>query len=218
MNKKLINLLMFTSGAAIGSLVTWKVVKTKYERILQEEIESVKEAFGRKSKEDSKEKTANSEQEIDTEEDLGSFNAPGFSDSEINAYRELTGIYARESDLMTDNTAEEGEGDYLDDEKEVPYINGPYVILPEDFGDGNYDHDVACLTIYSDGILADDWYVKLNVEDTIGEESLDHIGDYTEDVVYVRNERLKMDYEVVQDSRTYDEAFSGSLQSLAYED
>ena len=45
MNCKFINVLMFAAGAAIGSAVTWKVVKTKYERIAQEEIESVKEAY-----------------------------------------------------------------------------------------------------------------------------------------------------------------------------
>ena len=45
MKCKFVNVLMFAVGAAIGSAVTWKVVKTKYEKIAQEEIESVKEAF-----------------------------------------------------------------------------------------------------------------------------------------------------------------------------
>ena len=44
MKCKFINVLVFAAGAAIGSAVTWKVVKTKYERFAQEEIESVKEA------------------------------------------------------------------------------------------------------------------------------------------------------------------------------
>ena len=47
MNKTLTNAIMFTIGAAIGSLVTWKVIKTKYERVSQEEIDSVKEEYGR---------------------------------------------------------------------------------------------------------------------------------------------------------------------------
>ena len=36
---------LFTAGAAIGSVVTWKLVKTKYEQIAQEEIDSVKEEY-----------------------------------------------------------------------------------------------------------------------------------------------------------------------------
>ena len=45
MKCKFINVLMFAVGAAIGSAVTWKVVKAKYEKIVQEEIDSIKEAF-----------------------------------------------------------------------------------------------------------------------------------------------------------------------------
>ena len=41
------NVLIFAAGAAIGSAVTWKLIKTKYEQIANEEIESVKEFFGR---------------------------------------------------------------------------------------------------------------------------------------------------------------------------
>ena len=47
MGDNLNKLFIFTAGAAIGSVVTWKLVKTKYERIAQEEIDSVKEVFSR---------------------------------------------------------------------------------------------------------------------------------------------------------------------------
>ena len=39
----------FTLGAAISAVVTWKIVKTKYEQIAQEEIDSVKEMYARKA-------------------------------------------------------------------------------------------------------------------------------------------------------------------------
>ena len=47
MKNSLSSLFIFTTGAAIGSVVTWKLVKTKYERIAQEEIDSVKEVFSK---------------------------------------------------------------------------------------------------------------------------------------------------------------------------
>ena len=40
---------IFAVGAAIGSAVTWKLVKTKYEKIADEEIESVKEVYLKKA-------------------------------------------------------------------------------------------------------------------------------------------------------------------------
>ena len=44
MNCGILNkILIFSVGAAIGSVITWKLVKTKYERIAQEEIDSGKE-------------------------------------------------------------------------------------------------------------------------------------------------------------------------------
>ena len=36
---------MFVLGAAVGSVATWQYTKKKYERIAQEEIDSVKEIF-----------------------------------------------------------------------------------------------------------------------------------------------------------------------------
>ena len=38
----------FATGAIVGSVVTWCFVKKKYERIAQEEIDSVKEVFAKK--------------------------------------------------------------------------------------------------------------------------------------------------------------------------
>ena len=46
MNKDLlIKGMIFLAGGAIGSLVTWKLVKTKYEQIADEEIDSMREYY-----------------------------------------------------------------------------------------------------------------------------------------------------------------------------
>ena len=45
MKSKFINVLMFAVGAAIGSAVTWKVLKTKYDATIQAEIDAIKEGF-----------------------------------------------------------------------------------------------------------------------------------------------------------------------------
>lgn len=42
MNNGITKFLVFATGAAIGSVVTWKIVKTKYEQITREEIDEIK--------------------------------------------------------------------------------------------------------------------------------------------------------------------------------
>ena len=46
---KLSYLLAFAAGALIGSAATWYFVKDKYEKLAQEEIDSVKETFKKSS-------------------------------------------------------------------------------------------------------------------------------------------------------------------------
>ena len=53
MNNTLNKVLIFCCGAAIGSAVTWKLLKTKYEQIANEEIESVKETFAKREQTES---------------------------------------------------------------------------------------------------------------------------------------------------------------------
>lgn len=193
MNKKLFNVLLFTAGAAVGSLVTWKVLKARYERIAQEEIDSVKETWARLQ--------GGNEPDVvndanDTSEDDDDEYDP--ESEEMIGYTRLAGMYSRSSDDDSESSTEGGGED-------VPYINGPYLITPEDYGNGNYDHDCYLLTYYADGILANDWWEEFNVDETIGEDSVKHFGEYAENTIHVRNERLKADYEVVQDPRAYSE-------------
>ena len=48
MNNTVKSILIFAFGAAVGSAVAWKLTKTKYEQIAQEEIDSVKEVYSKK--------------------------------------------------------------------------------------------------------------------------------------------------------------------------
>ena len=46
-------------------------------------------------------------------------------------------------------------------------------------------------------------FVVDDVEEIVGEESLTHFGEYEDDSVFVRNDRLKCDYEILLDQRNY---------------
>lgn len=207
MNQKLFNVIMFATGAAIGSLVTWKVVKTKYERIIQEEVDSFKEEYARCMSRQSS--AADSNDADQSEDDSEDEEDEPFDEATIRAYHEIASRYNTSGDDA--EIDEEGEGD-----EEVPYINGPYVISPEDFGDGNYDHSLYCLSYYADGVLANDWNEKYDLDETIGEDNIEHFGDYTEDVLYIRNERLLADYEVTRDPRNFADVLADDPQMNGY--
>ena len=212
MNRKtLVKAFIFVAGAAIGSAVTWKVVKNKYEQITQEEIKSVKEEYSRLTKLMRMEidachrvTEAHTEDEA-TDSDDSIYNNRDFSDPENNMveYHKLTSKYRGTPDKSESN--EEGDGDGIGDD-DLPFINGPYVISPDEFASSPPGYSACPIDYYKDGILADGWGVKLNIEETIGEDAINHFGDYVDDVVHVRNERTQIDYEVTRDPRTYKEA------------
>lgn len=81
----------------------------------------------------------------------------------------------------------------------------PYVISPDEFGEmEDEDYDKVSVTYYADGVLADEYdEVVENVDEIVGEESLTHFGEYEDDSVFVRNDKLKCDYEILLDQRNY---------------
>lgn len=206
MNNKVVKFLMFTAGAVIGSVVTWKVVKTKYEEIAQEEINSVKEEYARLMvlmKKKLNESVVRDDGD-DSDNDDDDANDDNFNETDMTNYHEIANGYRSSND--EEETQNEKEGDEKEeDNDETPYINGPYVISDEEFGDRT-DFSAQPLDYFADGILADGWGVELDIDETIGEDALNHFGEYADDIVYVRNERTEIDYEVTKDPRTYAEA------------
>ena len=79
----------------------------------------------------------------------------------------------------------------------------PYVIAPEEFGEID-DYGTCSLTYYADEVLADELDEMVeNIDDAVGIESLSHFGEYEDDSVFVRNDRLMCDYEILLDTRRY---------------
>jgi hypothetical protein len=179
----------FAVGVAVGSAVSWKLLKTKYEQIAQEEIDSVKAAFSEREHAESDERLPEESESVnDTVDEV-----------------EKPDMASYES-LLSDS----GYTDYAairsgEKKEEKPKVERPYVISPEEFGDF-YDYERITLTHYGDHVLADeDDELVDDVDNTVGSDYADHFGDYEndEDSVYVRNDRLKCDYEILRDHRKY---------------
>lgn len=189
--KVLTNLFIFAVGAAIGSAVTWKLVKTKYERIAQEEIDSVKEMVSKRMNNDSVTKSFDKLKKDIHDKIDDALNTESTNESIIkeNGYTN----YA--------NAKKEDKG-------EEDNMCKPYVIPPDEFGD--CDYELETLTLYADGVLTDDMDIPIeDVESLVGVESLDHFGEWEDDSVFVRNDALKTDYEILLDLRDYSDVEKG---------
>ena len=68
------------------------------------------------------------------------------------------------------------------------------------------------MNYYADGVLADDFDVVIDdVENTVGEDSLTHFGEYEDDSVFVRNDERELDYEILKDMRRFEDIPKESL-------
>lgn len=193
MKSVLSELCIFIGGALIGSSITYLVVKNKYEKIIDEEIESVKEAYEDAYGE--KTKTAKLVESMD-----GAMNP---REKNQKAYEELIRQY--KNDEPTDEDEDE-EDDPDEQEGDDDDMVEPYVITPDEFGDTGYE--TICLTLYADGVIEDDegdMWSDDDISVLLGRDSLSHMGENVDDpdVLYVRNENEEIDYEIARDVDKY---------------
>lgn len=192
MNGTLSSIVIFAAGAAIGSVVTWKIVKTKYERIAQDEIDSVKEVLSRKENKYSGPQDSDAEEESEDEDE---------DKIDVKSYAAIL--------------AEEGYVNYSDmneekGEKAPVNTNKPYVISPDEFGEMD-GYKTVSLSYWADNVLTYDRTNKLveDVDKLIGKDALNHFGDYENDAVHVRNDDMKCDFEILVDLRRYSDVMKG---------
>lgn len=205
MKCKFINVLAFAAGAAIGSAVTWKLLKTKYEQLVQEEIASVKDAFA--DRVDISKDTVDSDCNDEEPE-----TRPTNTGSQIN-WDDLEDLDEDDNDESEDedlNDYERVVNKYTDKKggAEEVYL-APYVIAPYDFGELDGYSQVELTYYEGDDTLEDESYNIINDRDElIGPQALTTFGEYEDDAVFVRNERLKADFQILKDYRSYKEARS----------
>ena len=222
MNKNvLIASATFVAGAALGSIVSWNLLKNKYKQIADEEIESVKEVFKDKTKE-----LNDKLEELNTyngkvKETLNNTPEPEAPKQRVVKFAESRPyvgygeafnkevnqnlndinkeISEKAKDIVNDcNNIVQGGND-----KVMPRT--PYVIKPEEFDIGDYE--VITLRYYDDDVVTVDNTGKVltedEIEECVGLDSLTHFGEYEEDSVFVRNDDLRIDYEILRDEDDY---------------
>ena len=182
MNDKLSSVIIFCGGVFIGGFLTWDFFKTKYEKIADEEIASVKETFEHREPRPDK--------NYKVEETLKG-NDAYINIIDSNSYRNYSN-----TEIET-----EKKGGTADME-----LKQPYVITPEQYED-NVDYTKVSLTWYNDEVLEDDWGNVLDPDDVIGSDALKTFGQYEKDSVFVRDDDEQIDYEILLDTSSYKETY-----------
>lgn len=192
-------------GAAIGYAVANKTLKTKYERLAEEEIAEAKAFYSRLNK------NATPEQAV------ASLAPELMLDKAVTALKQYQGEAEEqaEDDESVETTTEvnvfdEHESNYVFDlEEEIKRRSPdkPYVISEEEWGDGQEDYQQVTLTYYAgDATLADE--KEEHIPDSnavIGIGTLDRFGHGCADAntVFVRNEKMGIQFEVVRSDGKY---------------
>lgn len=181
---KLYLLLSGGVGALVGAGVTYFAIKQRFDTKLDEMVESVKNAYGKSINEE----TEDTDEEYTQNESI--VIKDGIAEADENGeYKAKIKVYSSDSIAETS----------IDD--------GPVSVSREEFdaleGEG---YDISCYVYYQDDVLTDEMDNIVSPDDIIklvGADFNIHIGDYEDDIVLIRNDKLKMGFEVSEDPRYY---------------
>ncbi len=183
MNSKIAFIIGSVVGVGIGVAGTYSYFKDMYEKLAEEDFNS-RRVFDEDKKDESEEPVA--------EKTADSRTVDKPSIVEYAAILQKEG-YVNYNDMQ-----------YKKQNQEI-VADKPYVIQPSDFGEFD-DYEKISLTYTADGVLLDDMNeIVDDIEENVGEDSLEHFGEYEDDSVYVRNDAKKCDYEILLEQRNYQE-------------
>lgn len=185
--KVLKGLSLILLGAGIGSFITWRLIERKYNQELYSEDLSVPEE--------------------QPDEDMGKTAKETKLKPSIMDYYHNKKIL-QENNYIPEEKIPEEKNEKMIPEKILYDDKNPYSISAESFGEFD-DYDLAELYFFADNIVTNDDYdilSKNEVDEMVGADFVDHFGDYEDGVVYIRNDKDKIDYKIAYDNRRYHDA------------
>ena len=185
----------FLVGLVIGSVLTYHGLKNKVEAEIDEEVDKIKE-FYKDQLEKQQEEYLKSK--VDLAEDKGSIVSKIINLNNIEKFEEVP-------NEDTDNDIDESPSGVFEVFKDDIIAQDKPFVIEEDRVGEYFSYDLISLIYFSDGVLTDDWEVPVeNPDETVGKEYIEYF-ETGEDVVYVRNDKLKCEFEITRDLRTYEE-------------
>ena len=184
MNRKLSNVLLFTAGVAVGSLVTWRYFKSKYE-VVEDEIEKkIEEPEGESEEEDP--------EVLESKSNYG-------KKPPLKEYVKMV----EDNGYVPKTHMEEVEEEITNGELGDKDVYEPFIIRPDEYGE-LHAYETLSLNYYADGVLTDELDNPIeDVESLVPADFADHFGEYDDNAVFVRNDNLECDYEILRDLRKF---------------
>ena len=185
----------FLLGAGCGVLGTWKYFQTKYDKIANEEIESVKEALSHRSGHIIEDTS------IENPEKFAKKIVEESKDNQIKVYSTLDNLYSVQQKNTIHEYVEQlaAEAEHPEDDRSEDC----YEISETDFSETALGYDKLTLHYYID----DDMLVNADNGDwtsqDIGPEGLERIRHSDEVELYFRNDPTATDYEIIRIKGTY---------------
>ena len=186
------NVIIFLAGAAIGGAAVWFYQEHRYNSIIDDEINSVKEMYAKKEKEETDISKALKEIAAENVNKPIDLINPNPLSSHEKTLEEVERI------LVNYQTKSKSEEPKQIDKKEIKKVDKPYIIDQSEFREfSDYGH--VTLDYYIDGVLADADHPDDPIEDpneVVGDCLKNLTKDNFEDWVYIRSDAKKLDYEV----------------------
>ncbi len=195
-----------TLGAVAGGFAGYILTRKKYEKLADKEVESVKKSLQEYYENKMKEGKNNVKVPADATVKKNNINRPKMDVPVKDTSSINYDNFENENDKKSYNEYIKKYRSSEEIKMEEKFGNGksfrPYIISPEEFSDSEYD--VETLHYYRDGVVADDDNnIIKDVKSTIGDEALNTFGVYEDDVVYVRNDEIKIDFEILLEQDEY---------------
>ena len=231
MNNKAQLGLAFVAGLTIGSVVAGVIINRKYETLIQEELDSIDEWKKRMEREENAiDVEVETEEIFETDGSVLRYDNPetdrvDYTKPSIEELMDEKGYLVDYEGQEVDDEIDEDERAMHEYMTQPPSEDQPFVDDTEDlmvsrypisfkaFTEDKPHYDKLTITYYEDdATLADDQDgIIPDIRATIGPDALQHFGwlSGSDDVVYIRNDDISVDFEVIRAEGSYDEIVMG---------
>lgn len=204
------------AGFAAGYFIANHRLKTKYSKLAYDEIGRIREHYYAKERANQP-KPPLSEVRVEREEVVVEERPtrPPVPVQEPTGRNVFTNYQAR-------TEADESVWDYDEEAKIRLALDAsvPYIIHVDEFRENHAEHDQYTYTYYeADDVMANERDQTIDdLDETVGLGNLGRWGHGSNDsnIVYVRNERLRLDFEIVRDRGSFAEQTSGTIRHSAH--
>ena len=170
--------LYLAAGVAIGSVVTFLITKNHYQAKMEQEINDIREYYGKKAAEELKEEQEMPKKYQDLVVSQGYSPAP----SEI--------------ETVFNNPEDENRKDFEKDQR--------FLVITEDEYGNNEEYDaIPTYVYYANGVLTDETGEPMSAQQICNTVGAGFASLFSYDVLYIRNNELKADFEIVLDESDY---------------